>query len=412
MGVSVAKQQRQLTEANGVLRENQFNFPLGMKQDPLSSHFASNQQVEKVMALDNDAVGRAADIKSLQLKSGAASLLCPIPLFGCLCWACSDNRDCCQVFPGGCTFCCECCECYERETREIHSANSHRLTLFGDHLLFERDTHDRPIRTTWITVDKYGRATHHEGERLRPATAIRAHIPLSMVDIEIIPMADLPLPLYVGCNLKMMDECCGVNAKPAGSVLAVRLNNNGPVLLCIDCGVASNAEAFKQAFEGARAKAGPLPANLEATFRSATAMPAVQNNAMGMFGNMGAMMMQQRMMAMQQQQMAMGNFQQQQQQTMGTTAFAGTFVGANNVNGRAMGYNTTNASIPTATATAVEIEPTQSGTAPLKEDMMGSSNQAAPTGIAKQLADLASLHASGALNDEEYQAAKNRVIGS
>ena len=76
----------------------------------------------------------------------------------------------------GCEFCSDCCECFERYPTEIHSANSHRLTLYSNCMVFERDAHDRPIVTHWTTTDKYGNVTHHQGERMRFVVATLSYM--------------------------------------------------------------------------------------------------------------------------------------------------------------------------------------------------------------------------------------------
>jgi len=165
MGASYASQQRMLSDAQGVVRESAFSLPIQKDDQTVQSYFTQSKG-EEVMKLDNDAQGRADDIYWLQVKSGLAMQCFPL---GGFIWCCDDNRDCCQAFPGGCTFCCECCECFERHPTEIHSANSHRLTLYSNCMVFERDAHDRPIITHWTTVDKYGNVSHHQGERMRHA---------------------------------------------------------------------------------------------------------------------------------------------------------------------------------------------------------------------------------------------------
>ena len=151
MGASYASQQRMMSDAQGVVRESAFSLPIQKDDQTVQSYFTQSKG-EEVMKLDNDAQGRADDIYWLQVKSGLAMHCFPL---GGLIWCCDDNRDCCQAFPGGCT-CCGGEECFERHPTEIHSANSHRLTLYSNCMVFERDAHDRPIIKHWTTVDKYG----------------------------------------------------------------------------------------------------------------------------------------------------------------------------------------------------------------------------------------------------------------
>ena len=225
-------------------------------------------------------------------------------------WCCDDNRDCCQAFPGGCTFCCECCECFERHPTEIHSANSHRLTLYSNCLVFERDAHDRPIVTHWTTVDKYGNVSHHQGERMRHATQAKFHMPLESVRIEVVDMKILPQPIYVSNCLVCLESCCGEDeVKPKGSILAVRLTNSTrKILCCIDCGQNSNALAFKKAFEDAKARNTTLaPPQVTQAFETQAQTMQFQQGA-GTFQMLGSLMAatgQGNNMAMMQQQMMM-----------------------------------------------------------------------------------------------------------
>jgi len=249
------------------VRESAFSLPIQKDDQTVQSYFTQSKG-EEVMKLDNDAQGRADDIYWLQVKSGLAMQCFPL---GGFIWCCDDNRDCCQAFPGGCTFCCECCECFERHPTEIHSANSHRLTLYSNCMVFERDAHDRPIITHWTTVDKYGNVSHHQGERMRHATHAKFHIPLESVYVEVVDMNILPNPIYVSCALSCWEPCCGIEGtKPKGSILAVRLSNSTrKIICCIDCGENSNALAFKKAFEDARSPNSTLaPSQITQAFEA------------------------------------------------------------------------------------------------------------------------------------------------
>jgi len=382
-----------LSDAAGVVRERSFMLPI-LKDDLTVQNYYTQSKGEEVMKLDNDAKGRADDIYWLQVKSGLAMQCFPM---GGLIWCCDDNRDCCQAFPGGCEFCCECCECFERHPVEMHSANSHRLTLYSNCMMFERDAHDRPIVTHWTTVDKYGNVSHHQGERLRHANHAKFHIPLESVSVEIVDMNALPNPIYVSCALSCWEPCCGIEGtKPKGSILAVRLTSaSRRVLCCIDCGQNSNALAFKKAFEDARSRNATLaPPQVIQAFETFGTNVASNMNLMSsmMATGQGFRLMQQQMM-MNRMNMATTN-----QQVPVVTATAVPM----------------NSTIPTVTATTVSAT-TVAPTAPPKEGVMPNGGNAQSAGgggdLTSQLNQLAQLHQSGALSDAEYQSAKNRVLG-
>jgi len=382
------------------VRESAFSLPIQKDDQTVQSYFTQSKG-EEVMKLDNDAQGRADDIYWLQVKSGLAMQCFPL---GGFIWCCDDNRDCCQAFPGGCTFCCECCECFERHPTEIHSANSHRLTLYSNCMVFERDAHDRPIITHWTTVDKYGNVSHHQGERMRHATHAKFHIPLESVYVEVVDMNILPNPIYVSCALSCWEPCCGIEGtKPKGSILAVRLSNSTrKIICCIDCGENSNALAFKKAFEDARSRNATLaPSQITQAFEA-----SFTRNVGGlMAGNMnvfGGIMARGNNMAMLQQQIM-----QRQMMQMSTMNVATTNQQIPVATATAVPMNTT---VPTVTATTVNSAPT----APPKEGMMPNSGNAQSGGggdLTSQLNQLAQIHQSGALTDAEYKSAKNRVLG-
>jgi len=98
MGSSFATRQRLLNDASGIRRERDFYIPIQTENVAVKSHFDTNGLGKEILRLDNDAKGRADDIYWLQVKDGIA--MCTLPL-GPLFWMCDDNRNCCQVFPGG-----------------------------------------------------------------------------------------------------------------------------------------------------------------------------------------------------------------------------------------------------------------------------------------------------------------------
>ena len=150
-----------------------------------------------------------------------------------LCYVCTSGDNClvCQA-----TGCCNCCKdnncCLPRRyPYELKQAQGHRVSLKASSVHYDRDAMRALVLKHWITVDKYGRATSHVGERFAPIGGKSVHIPLVDAEFVLVPMSELPTPIHVYCGLQCEQKCCGCKkiATPQGYVFMLRAACAGSV---------------------------------------------------------------------------------------------------------------------------------------------------------------------------------------
>jgi len=219
------------SDPRGLMREAEFDWgetKVGIDaEDPLANYFQTDGVV---MKLESDSESLSQDVKRI-MESGCRCKV--ISAFICI-----------PCLP--CILCQTTCPDENRINTIRTASDAHRLILNQDSIVFERDNHSAFVVKNYIASDQYGARYSGVAEQIGNIGAAKVHVPLSKAHLELVPMKDLPPPLFVD---SLLQTCCASEATPKGHVLILSAGEGVKVqVACIDVGHNSKVEEFIQKF--------------------------------------------------------------------------------------------------------------------------------------------------------------------
>lgn len=142
------------------------------------------------------------------------------------------------------------------------STAAHRVTLYDDCLVYERDTHMNFVTKNFICSDQYGSRYNGVAEEMGAVPATKVHVPLAKCNLEVVPLDDMTPPLWLD---SMYYSCC--KPKLNGDAIVITAGDGVRVQIgIVDLGPGSNKDAFLARFNDLKQSASIASMELETAY--------------------------------------------------------------------------------------------------------------------------------------------------